>query len=138
MAVRISNDTHILQEIRVLVVEDEFFVALHIEAPLQRAGAEVVGPFSALTDPLAAVHNDAPSLADLDVTLLGTTTEGVCDAFAERKIPFIFHSDQSPSGGHGRRNMVQSPLSTSRRERLRFHSVRLLSGSARSLKRRVW
>lgn len=76
------------------VVEDEFFIAVDIEAALTQEGAEVVGPFSVLEEALAAAETEALSLAVLDIRLAGTNTQRVCDVLDDRGIPFFFHSGQ--------------------------------------------
>ena len=48
---------------RVLIVEDEYFLAHDIERSLQSLGAEVAGPVGYLQDGLAIVGHGAASLA---------------------------------------------------------------------------
>jgi CheY-like chemotaxis protein len=83
---------------RVLVVEDEFFLASEIEDALTRAGSDVVGP---IPDPLGAIDQvlaDGFDLAVLDINLGGDLVFPVADALAERGVPFLFASAYPGSG----------------------------------------
>lgn len=44
MAMGTDNGGQVLQGAKILVLEDEFFIALDVEAAMQTAGADVVGP----------------------------------------------------------------------------------------------
>lgn len=91
---RASEGEQPLQNQRILVVEDEFVIAVAIEAALSEAGADVVR----VRDVPDAVQNCADqtlSAALLDVRLGRQTTEAVADMLVSRNIPFIFYS------GHG-------------------------------------
>ena len=52
---------------RILVVEDEFLIAMEVEDILRALGAEVVGPFGRLEPALGAVQNEVLDGAVLDV-----------------------------------------------------------------------
>lgn len=75
---------------RVLVVEDEFLIALETVRELELCGVEVVGPLSHLTDALNAAEREAIDGAVLDVNLRGQLVFPVAAALARRGIPFIF------------------------------------------------
>jgi len=77
---------------RILVVEDEYLVALTLVELLEDAGAEVVGPYSNVAEAVAVVtggteHIDA---GILDVNLDGETSFPVADALAQKHIFFLF------------------------------------------------
>src|SRR5437868_11638335 len=83
-----------LQGCRVLVVEDEFIIALEIQSDLEDAGATVVGP--AFTLRLAmdlAAHADL-SAATLDLRLGRDSVRPVARILADRGIPFAFYTGQ--------------------------------------------
>jgi DNA-binding response OmpR family regulator len=80
---------------RILIVEDELFIALDIEATLADAGAQILGPCAELADALKAAVSENISLATLDLRLGRESTEPVASALARRGIPFIFYSGQS-------------------------------------------
>ena len=54
---------------RVLVAEDEFFVAQDIALAVEDAGGSVVGPFATLADAATALARETPDAAVLDVDL---------------------------------------------------------------------
>ena len=74
---------------RILVVEDEFLIALDIERILELAEASHIS-VSRNRDALAALQNDRFDLAILDYKLNGDTSGPVADRLIELKMPFIF------------------------------------------------
>jgi chemotaxis family two-component system sensor kinase Cph1 len=87
---------------RVLVVEDEFIIALEIQSNLEEAGATVVGPAFALEEALALAIRENLSAAILDLRLGRDSVAPVASVLAERHIPFIFYTAQ-PGGDPVRR-----------------------------------
>jgi CheY-like chemotaxis protein len=79
-----------LQGLRVLVVEDEFLVAMDIQLMLARLGCEVVGPCGDLAAALGAAETRALDLALLDINLRGQPVTPVADVLAARGVPFVF------------------------------------------------
>ncbi|HEY7662733.1 MAG TPA: response regulator [Xanthobacteraceae bacterium] len=79
---------------RILVVEDDFFIALELESILTEAGAEVVEPRRTLDDALAAVAEHDISAAILDVRLAGAMIAPVASELERRGIPFVFYTGQ--------------------------------------------
>ena len=79
-----------LKGLRVLVVEDEYFVALSIERALEAAGCQVVGPFGWLEDAAQAAR--APDLdgAILDVHLHGELVSPIADRLVGAGVPVLF------------------------------------------------
>jgi DNA-binding response OmpR family regulator len=72
---------------RALVIEDEFIIAVHLEAALSGAGREVVGPVGDL-----AAGLDLAARERLDAALLGLKIQGedvspVAEALAARACP---------------------------------------------------
>lgn len=74
---------------RVLIVEDDYFLASELAATLTWAGAEVVGPVANVRDGLAALDR-APDIATLDVQLGDETSLRLADELVRRGIPFVF------------------------------------------------
>jgi two-component SAPR family response regulator len=74
----------------VLLVEDEYLVAMDMSAFLEAAGAHVVGPASNVSAALAAVECTKLDGAILDVNLRGELAYPVADALLGRGIPFVF------------------------------------------------
>ena len=79
-----------LKGVRVLVVEDEYFIAILIEEILESAGCVVMGPIPRLPDALDAVDHQDYDVAVLDVNLAGEWINPVADALSERNVPFLF------------------------------------------------
>lgn len=74
---------------RVLVVEDEFFIALDIGQQLADAGFDVVGPAPSVTKALALVAEPGCDVAILDINLGGETSEPVARKLREAGKPFV-------------------------------------------------
>ena len=76
---------------RLLVVEDDYFLAGDLVRSLEEKGAEIVGPVGDIDDALDLIdeteHLDA---AVLDINLGGEMAYPVADALIERGIPFVF------------------------------------------------
>jgi CheY-like chemotaxis protein len=89
--------TSALTGYRVLVVEDEYFIAAEIEDALTQAGAQVVGPISGVEEALRQVRGDGFDLAVLDLNLRGDLAYPVADALQERGVPFLFASAYQPT-----------------------------------------
>lgn len=74
---------------RILVVEDEFLIAMEVEDVLRALGAEVVGPFGRLAPALGAVQKEDIHGAVLDVRLDGETSEEVAAVLVSRGLPVL-------------------------------------------------
>jgi CheY-like chemotaxis protein len=76
---------------RILVVEDDYFLADDCDRKLRAAGAAVLGPVSSVEAALEFLAaNDAPDLVVLDVNLGGQMAYPVADALVARNLPFLF------------------------------------------------
>lgn len=76
---------------RVLVVEDEFFIADDLHLALVGCGAEVLGPVPSCEDALEIIAVAQPlDFAVLDINLSGELAFPVADALAAAGIPFVF------------------------------------------------
>lgn len=76
---------------RVLVVEDDFFLALDLEEQLEAAGAIVVGPVPSIKDAalLLAIARGI-DLALLDVNLGGELVYPLADQLTAMGVPLVF------------------------------------------------
>jgi CheY-like chemotaxis protein len=76
---------------RVLLVEDEYFIADDTARIFAAGGAEVVGPVASVGDALTLLAA-TPRLdaAVLDINLQGEMAYAVADALSERGVPFVF------------------------------------------------
>ena len=80
---------------RVLIVEDEYYLAADLELALRTEGAEVVGPICTLSDAffqLAGSHFDA---AVIDINLQDERAYGLADELRRQRIPFVFATGYS-------------------------------------------
>jgi len=76
---------------RVLIVEDDYFLAYDMKDEFARAGAEVVGPIGRVSDALRLVARGEPlDAAVLDINLGGQMVYCVADALRARNVPFVF------------------------------------------------
>lgn len=75
---------------RVLIVEDELFVAMMIEDYLRDLGYEVVGPAMRLERGMALARDELIDFAVLDVNLADKYSFPIADTLRDRGIPFIF------------------------------------------------
>jgi len=76
---------------RILVVEDEYFLAKRIADELAKLGVETVGPASSVERALALVeHGGRLDGAVLDIKLRGDIVFPVADALRARGVPFVF------------------------------------------------
>ena len=75
---------------RVLVVEDEYLVALEVENVLLDAGCIVVGPFASVEEGLAAAKVEDVDIALLDVNVAGEMVFPVAHFLERAGIPFLF------------------------------------------------
>jgi CheY-like chemotaxis protein len=87
-----------LTRCRILVVEDEYFIADDMAKALEKLGAEVVGPVPRRDKALALLSSDEKiDAAILDINLQGEEAFPVADALVERRIPFVFTTGYAPS-----------------------------------------
>ncbi|HZX79380.1 MAG TPA: response regulator [Lysobacter sp.] len=88
--------------LRLLLVEDEYLLAMYLSQALEDLGAEVIGPAASVDDALDLIeHAPAIDAAILDVNLGGQTSYPVADALASRDVPFVFAS------GYERRSLPE-------------------------------
>jgi CheY-like chemotaxis protein len=75
---------------RILVVEDQAFIALEMQDYLERAGAAVAGPVGRLDRAVKSAGEEHLDAAVLDIDLNGERCWPVADVLALRAIPFAF------------------------------------------------
>lgn len=106
---------------RVLVVEDESFVALQIEQALQKADFRFAGIAARADDAISIIKEQGCEAAVLDVRLADGTSERIAELLSERSIPFVvltaYSREQLPEGlreapylpkPHGSASLVQA------------------------------
>ena len=76
------------QSLRVLVVEDDYFLARNLAEEIRDCGDQVIGPFA---DIGAAIANVARAeVAILDVRIRGHQSFPIADSLISREVPFVF------------------------------------------------
>jgi CheY-like chemotaxis protein len=84
-----ADHHNVLAGRRVLVVEDEYLVALHHRDLLEASGCEVIGPAGSIPEALALIAAEPPDAVLLDVNIKGTTSEAVAEALTAIGRPFV-------------------------------------------------
>lgn len=79
---------HDFQGRRVLIAEDDYFLAQDLSAQFEAANAVVVGPYADLAAAQACVRHS--QIAVLDIDLRGQRSFVLADRLMEMDIPFIF------------------------------------------------
>jgi DNA-binding response OmpR family regulator len=75
---------------RILVVEDEFLLALHIAEVLEDEGFVVIGPAASLSEAASLASSEDLDGALLDINIVGGRVDDVADILARRGVPFMF------------------------------------------------
>ena len=75
---------------RVLVVEDEYFIAQDLRMALEAHGAGVVGPAPDPETAISLLDTGKVDVAVLDIHLRGAIDFTIADELARRGIPFVF------------------------------------------------
>jgi CheY-like chemotaxis protein len=109
-----SEQGNALDGRKILVVEDDYLVALALAEMLQTAGADVIGPMSEIHEALSFVEegNDVDA-AILDVDLHGQKSYPVAQALVARRIRFVFATgfgEEAVDQGYRAYPRVQKPF----------------------------
>jgi two-component system, response regulator PdtaR len=82
---------------KVLVVEDEFIIALDLSETVQDLGYELEGPFEGNSDAIEALEGEGlPDCAILDVFTADGEVYPLADKLSKAGVPIIFHSGHVP------------------------------------------
>lgn len=77
--------------LRVLVVEDDYFIADEVAGNLARSGARILGPVGSIEDAMKVLGGpETPEAAVLDINLRGEMAYVVADRLLALGIPFVF------------------------------------------------
>ena len=77
---------------RILIVEDEYLIALELESALRAAGYRVLGPAADVRAALELLAVERPDAAVLDVNLAGQWVTPVAEALQAISVPYILAS----------------------------------------------
>jgi len=75
---------------RILVLEDEFYIASDIDRAVRGAGGTVVGPFAQVAEGLASMESETIDAAVLDVSLQDESTHALADKLADMRVACLF------------------------------------------------
>ncbi|RVH29272.1 response regulator [Sinorhizobium meliloti] len=76
----------------VLIVEDEFLIAIDLKLLLERRGWWVLGPAATVEEALGLLDDELPAVALLDVTLRDGSVTQLAEVLCERNVPFVVAS----------------------------------------------
>jgi two-component SAPR family response regulator len=86
----------VLNGLKILVVEDEYLLALDLEDAIAELGGDVVGPFGRLEPALAAARSIKLDGAVLDLRLDGDTVYDLADELIALGVPVILATGSDP------------------------------------------
>jgi DNA-binding NtrC family response regulator len=75
---------------RILLVEDEYFVAIEVVRALEDEGAVAVGPTRTVQEARKVMEREAIDAAILDINLHNQPVFPLADELEQRKVPFVF------------------------------------------------
>lgn len=117
---------------RILIVEDEPLLAIHLEDLLTDLGHRVIAIATRIDRALVLPRESEIDIAILDVNVAGSQSFGTADVLRERGIPFVFATGYGAEGlveGYRQEPILQKPYEPDELERaiaLAFRSVRPL------------
>lgn len=80
----------------VMVVEDEFIIAIDLCETVQELGYALSGPFPDKVHAFEAIEQHLPDAAILDVNIVDGEVFPLADVLAQKGVPIIFHSGNLP------------------------------------------
>lgn len=86
-----------LAGLKVLLVEDQFIIAMDAETILLGCGVRSVDTVASVEDAMRVLKATTPDICVLDVNLGASTSLAVAEQLAERKIPFVFATGYADS-----------------------------------------
>jgi two-component system, response regulator PdtaR len=89
---------------QILIVEDEFLIAMELDNTLRGAGYHVVGPAASVSAALRLLRAERPDAAILDVNLAGEWITPVAEVLRAMFVPFILTS------GYGAADLHAQPV----------------------------
>jgi CheY-like chemotaxis protein len=110
----VSDHPQPLVGFRILVVEDEYLIAMAVKHWLQAAGAEVLGPVPEVDQALDLIKDRRPDAAVLDVNLGdGGDVYPVADKLCVLGIPHVFATGDvkvAEASVYGHRPRLEKPF----------------------------
>jgi CheY-like chemotaxis protein len=121
---------NVLEGKRILIVEDEFLIALTASEMLEELGALVVGPAATVNEALALAKTQDIDVALLDLNLYGQSSAVIAAELETRRIPVVFATGYGIGDGKDAagRCVLGKPYT---QEKLAMQLCCALDGSAR-------
>jgi CheY-like chemotaxis protein len=82
----------LLNQVSVLIVEDEPFIALDLATAVEEARGKVIGPAGSVREALMLIEQHLVQAAILDVNLSDRDVTPIADLLIEGGVPVIFYS----------------------------------------------
>lgn len=106
---------------RILIVEDEFLLAMDLEYLLTGMGHKVVEVASRVAEGMEFARRAEIDFAILDVNVAGIQSFPIADILRQRGIPFVFATGYGSAGlvdGYQKEPTLQKPYQPQQLERL--------------------
>lgn len=115
---------------KILLVEDEFLIALDLQILLYRLGCDVLGPVGSVAEALVLLRHDRPDAAVLDINLRDGLVTPVIERLSVMDVPFVLVTARDTSALDDPRLLDTPAMSKPVEERaLRAGLARLLRRS---------
>ena len=82
-------------ERKILIVEDDPFIAMDLQDTFEVGGFDVLGPVANVEDGLAIIRNHDVDIAMLDFNLGRQTSVPLAEVLCELGVPYVFLSGQT-------------------------------------------
>lgn len=82
---------------RVMLVEDDYYLAQDAREWLEQAGAEVIGPFASADEACRQLGSTPIDAAVIDINLGEGPTYRVAGELSDQSVPFLFATGYDPS-----------------------------------------
>ncbi len=131
---QVANCYPVERTMVILLVEDDFLIAMAMQDALEAVGYEVIGPAATVADALRLVERRWPDLALVDISLRdGDSGVDLCRALRHRDVPCLFVSGE-PTRARAARDAALGYVAKPCREQTIVESVecvdRLLHGGS--------
>ncbi|WP_349644154.1 response regulator [Rhodopseudomonas sp. WA056] len=114
----------------VLIVEDEFLIAMDLARMIEGDGWTVIGPVPSVQQALRLLEDGLPTVAMLDVNLGGEVVTPVAEKLRAHNIPFAIASAYDKPENVGGAILAGVPnVGKPTNERRLLEALRLLTGS---------
>lgn len=101
----------VIADKRVLVLEDEYLIALHLADLLEELGARVVGPAHRISQAVRLVEAEDIDAAVLDVNINGAESHDVAGLLSFHRIPYVFATGYGEQKGLDGATVIRKPYS---------------------------